>query len=133
MTKNTDSSDLTVCTCCFGAALHQWNCPSNPDSPFARSKRAADAFTMQLEDRAKATILELIRKETAPLVARVSELELLLTRDRDTQPAPSPDSWSGAHVVPRGSSRPPAPGCAACGMLACVCALGRETAEGGLE
>lgn len=56
----------------------------------------------------------------------VREEILAASRASDTLPCPPPgDSHSGAIVVPRGSSRPPAmrrdDACGACGMICCVC------------
>lgn len=55
------------------------------------------------------------------------QIDALLARD--TIPAPSGDSHSGAIVVPRGSSNPPPPVtdlsqvCQKCDMFACVCGI----------
>lgn len=120
--------------------MHEWNCPLSPVSVFARAKREADRVQLQIEEKAKMMIQELIRAEVEPLrvefEARLAALESAARRD--TVPAPSPDSWSGASVVPRGSSRPPAQGCTECEMLACVCSLrlaplGPDMLEGGHE
>lgn len=120
--------------------MHELYCPLNPGGAIARADREAKRFRLQLEERAKAMIQELIRAEVEPIrvefEARLAALESAARRD--TVPAPSPDSWSGASVVPRGSSRPPAQGCTECEMLACVCSLrlaplGPDMLEGGHE
>lgn len=60
------------------------------------------------------------------LHANLFEGDLAASRASDTLPCPPPgDSHSGAIVVPRGSSRPPAMRrddvCDTCGMICCVC------------
>jgi hypothetical protein len=88
---------MIVCALCNGfAGQHFDGCPSKEDE------------------------LALIRSITDPLVARIEALEAKM---RDTIPSPPiGDSHSGAIVVPRGSSRPPAVElCYGCRMFECVC------------
>ncbi len=91
-----------------------------------------------LERAAELCIRQIVREEIA-LYEQTKEETDHIGRDRDTLPAPSPESWSGADVVPRGSSRPPMPPtadvwCGHCGMLACVCShVTFDNNEGGLE
>jgi hypothetical protein len=113
----------------FGARL--CNTHHNSCRLVENARAAARAQVMVLEERAEQRIREIVREEIQAAL-----------RERDTIPAPTGDSWSGADVVPRGSSRPPgfvvqvntATGravadavldltgaCTRCRMLACVC------------
>lgn len=80
-----------------------------------QAKRYTDQFRYELETRAEESIREIVREEI-----------LAALRKADTLPCPPPgDSYSGAVVVPRGSSNPPPMlrdgRCDACGTICYVC------------
>jgi hypothetical protein len=113
--------------CAKPIPLSKRECPFHRNNPAAIVHGHCDIPALMTEQR----IREIVREEIQAAL-----------REPDTIPAPIGDSWSGADVVPRGSSRPPgfvvqvntATGravadavldltgaCTRCRMLACVC------------